>query len=216
VVAFENPPTDEELRTFADPQGASFSVRLDDDGTTLTARPKPFPMWFAWGSLLLPTIAVYVGLVYEDGFNHPDPLFRLFWSVTAIGTPPWVVVFGLFVRWMFRSQIRHDDFFTLDRAAGTLTLPRAGVVLRRGEVVELVEVHATHWVKHSDGWSGDYIRELSVLARGPDGTLIRYPVVAAGHAKPVGRVVAGLSELFGVPRRKLVRALFFGGWRRAG
>lgn len=214
MVTFTTPPTDEELRSFADPQGASEYVHVEDIGTTLTARPRPVPMWFVWGSLLLPTLAVYTGLVYEDGLNDPDPVFRLFWHVMAFGTPLLVVVFGLILGWLFRSRIRHDDFFTLDRAAGTLTLPRAGVTLRGEQVVELVEVHATHWVRDSEGWSGIRIRELSVIVRGSEGAFARYPVVAAGHAKPVSRVAAELSEFFGVPRRSLVKPMFFGGWRR--
>jgi hypothetical protein len=81
-------------------------------------------------------------------------------------------------------------------------------------VVELAEVHGWHWTRDAEGWSGNYIRELSALARGPDGTLIRSPVLAAGHAKPVGRVAAELAEFFGVPRRKQVQSLFFSRWRR--
>jgi len=214
VVTFDKPPTDKELQPFVDPQGTPPYVGLEDDGTSLTGRPKPFPMWFVWGSLLLPGISVYVGLVYEDGFHHPDPLFQLFWWFMAIATPPGSIVFGLFLRSVFNGEIRHDDFFILDRAAGTLTLPRVGVILSKGDVVELVEVRATYWVKDDDGWSGNHILELSALARGRDGKLIRYQVLAGGYAKPVRRVAAELAELFGVPRRKLRKPLFFGRWRR--
>ena len=214
MVTFDKPPTDEELQSFVDPGGGSHYVRLEDDGTTLTGRPKPLPMWFVWGSLLLPGIAVYVGLVYEDGFNHPDPLFRLFWWFMAIVTPLWIIVFGLFLRWIMRSEIRHDDFFILDRGAGTLTLPRVGIILTRGDVVELVEVRATHWVEDDEGWSGNHIVELSALVHFPAGKLIRYQVLAAGHAKPVRRVATELAEVFNIPRRRLRKPLLFGGWRR--
>lgn len=215
MVAFETPPTDEELRSFADPGGASPYVRLDDDGTTLTARPKPFPMWFVWVCLLVPAAVAYATLVWAwVHINHPLCHIIVI-GIAVFWIPGALVTTRIIIGGVLQAQIRHDDFFTLDREAGTLTLPRAGVVLRRREVVELVEVHATHWVKDSDGCSGEHIRELSVLARGPDGTLTRYPVVASGYAKPVGRVAAGLSEFFGVPRRKLVKPLFLGGWRRA-
>jgi hypothetical protein len=214
VVTFDKAPTDEELQSFVDPEGMSPYVQLDDDGTTLTARPKPFPMWFVWASLLLPGIGVYVGLVYEDGLNHPDPVFRLFWWFTAIAVPPWIIVFGLFLRWILRSEIRHDDFFVLDRDAGSLTLPRVGVTLARGDVAELVEVHANHWVKLSDGWAGNHILELSALTHGLDEKLVRYSIMAAGYAKPVRWVAAELAELFGVPRRKLKKSLLSGRWRR--
>ncbi|HJZ55741.1 MAG TPA: hypothetical protein VKE74_12305 [Gemmataceae bacterium] len=215
MVTFEKPPTDEELRSFADPQGASIYVHLEDDGTTLTGRPRWLPMWFVWACLLIP-FAVGVGsLIWMNPFADPDPLVRLWGYLAAVALPVILVLCRVGIGWLIRMRIRPDDFFTLDRAAGTLTLPRTGVVLRSEDVVELVEVHGWHRVRDGEGWSNNYIRELSALTRGPDGALIRYPVLAAGHAKPVGRVAAELGELFGVPRRKLVEALFFGGWRRA-
>ena len=117
-------------------------------------------------------------------------------------------------QWWNRHSIRADEFFSLDWVAGTLTLPREGVVLRHGQVVEVVEVHGWYRVRDADGSSAHYLREVSMLADGPFGQLTRYAVVIAGHAKPVGRAAKALSEAFGVPHRKLVESLFGGSWRR--
>lgn len=215
MVAFEKPPTDEELRSFADPEGTPPYVRLDDDGTTLTARPQPIPSWFIATCLLVPTAVAVGALIWENPFDDPDPLVRLMGFLFAAAIPLTVIPGWFVVRWITRVGVRQDDFFVLDRAAGTLALPRAGVTLRRDELVELVEVHGWYWRMGGEGPVGEYIRELSVLARGSGGTLVRYPVVAAMHAKPVGRVAAELAELFGVPRRKLVEGMISGRWRRA-
>ena len=191
-------------------------AHLEDDGTILTAHPRSIPLWFVWTCLLIPT-AVGVGdLVWTNPFADPDPLVRLWGYLAAAIIPLAVVTMRLVIGLVIRRETEKGTFFVLDRATGTLTLPRSGVVLCREDVVELVEVHGWHRVKDSDGSSNNYIRELSALARSPDGTLIRYPVLAAGHAKPVDRVAAELGELFGVPRRKLVEAMVLGGWRRAG
>jgi hypothetical protein len=213
VVVFEKPPTDEELRSFADPHGASMYVRLDDEGTTLTGRPRWLPMWFVWACLLAPAAVGIGALIWENPFRDPDPLIRLYFVLFAAAIPVSVILGRILFGLLIRRETDRGVFFVLDRAAGTLTLPRAGVVLRPGEVVELAEVHGWHWTRDAEGWSGNYIRELSALACGPGGAVIRYPVVAAGHAKPVGRVAAELAEFFGVPRRKLAQSLVGGRWR---
>jgi hypothetical protein len=153
-------------------------------------------------------------LIWENPFASPDPLTRVMGFFFAAAIPASAIPCWLVFRWVTRAQVRPDDFFVLDRAAGTLTLPRAGVTLRRDELIELVEVHAWYWKSDSEGWMGDYFRELSILARGPDGTLVRYSVLASGHAKPVGLVAAELAEVFGVPRRKLVEGMISRRWRR--
>jgi hypothetical protein len=214
VVTFDKPPTDEELQAFVDPEGASPYVGLEDDGITLTGRPKPFPMWFVWVSLLVPAAGMYAALAWEWSHNN-DPLFRVMALFTAIiWVPLSVITCAIIFEMIIKGEIRHDDFLVLDRVAGTLTLPRVGVTLSKGDVVELVQVSANHWVKHDDGWSGQYIHELSLLTLRPDGVLIRYQVIASLHAKPVRRVAAELAALFGVPRRKLRKPVLFGRWRR--
>ena len=212
----DRPPADTELQSLVAPSGAPPYLTLADDGTTLAARPRPWPAALYWASMSLPLGGWGVALVWKwaDLLGSPDPLFRgaailmtvLMPLVTAVG---W---FGF--QWLNRHTIRMDDFFTLDRAAGTLALPRVGVILRRGEVAEIVEVHAWVRVRDAEGSSADYLREVSVLAHGPGEQLARYAVVIAGHAKPVGLVAVALARAFGVPHRKLVESLFGGTWRR--
>ena len=215
MTTFDMPPADEDLRALADPDGASVYVRLDDDGTTLTGRPKGIPMWFVWVCLLVPA-GIFVGaLVWMNPFADPDPLTRAWGFLAALAIPVVLVGGPLVFARLNRLEGRRGDFFVFDRAAGSLTLPRAGVTLRRGDVAELVEIRAWRRVRYRRGRSDTYVHELSVLARGPGGTLTRYPVVGAGHGKPVARVADELAAAFGVPRRTLVEPLFFGRWRRA-
>jgi hypothetical protein len=214
MTTFETLPTDEELQSFADPDGTPPYVWLEDDGTILTAKPRPLPAWFIWGSLLLPAAAAYAGIIWQSPFKDPEPLWRFLWGLFALMIPVAVISTGLLVRWLTRRHVRLDVFFILDRAAGTLTLPRVGLTLRRGDVVELVEVRDTFWKWAGDGWGGDYIIEVSVIVRDADGKWVRHSVMAAGYAKPVRRVAAELAELFGVPRRILTRPALFGRWRR--
>ena len=159
MVTFEKPPTDEELRSFVDPQGTPPYVRLEDDGTTLTARPKSFPMWFVWVCLLVPATGMYAALAWEWSRNN-DPLFRVMAITTVLFVPVAVIGSRFLIGAVLKEQVRHDDFFTLDGVGrARCTLPRAGVTFRREDVVETrFEVHATHWVKDSEGWSGEYIR----------------------------------------------------------
>lgn len=78
----------------------------------------------------------------------------------------------------------------------------------------MIEVRGWHRVGPWNDRSSSYLRELSVLARGPGGGLVRYSVLVAGHGKPVSRAADEVSTAFGVPRRTLVEGLFLGGWRR--
>jgi hypothetical protein len=215
VVTFDTRPTDEQLRSFADPQGAAPSARLDDDGTTLTARPSSIPRGFFWVCLLVPEAICVGALVWRNPFAAPDPVERLLGYLFACAIPASIVLTRIVFGLLIRHDARLGDFFVLDRAAGTLNLLRAGVTLRREDVVELVEVQGRHRTRvEGEGWHGEYIRELSVLARTPDGSLARYPVLAATYARPVRRVAVELAELFDVPQRTLVGPVFFGGWRR--
>lgn len=214
MTTFETLPSDEELQSFADPEGTPPYVRLQDDGTTLRGWPRPFPMWFVWVCLLVPAAAMDLGLAWEWPRN-PDPLFRGMAIFTAVVWAPLAVIGGrLLIGAILKAQVRPDVFFILDRAAGTLTLPRVGVTLRRGDVVELVEIRDTFWKRSGDGWGGESITEVSVIARDEDGKWVRYSVMAAGYAKPVRRVAAELAEQFGVPLRILTKPAFFGRWRR--
>src|SRR5262249_8969970 len=109
-------------------------------------------MWFVWACLLIPAAVAVGSLVWMNPFADPDPLVRLWGSLAAVAIPVTVVSCRLGIGWLIRVTMRPDDFFTLDRAAGTLALPRAGVVLRRDELVELVEVHGNYWRYDGEGW----------------------------------------------------------------
>lgn len=216
MTVFDRPPTDAELQTLADPAGAPPYLTLVDDGTTLTARPRAWPAALYWASMSVPVVSWCVALVWKWGelFGSEELSNRGTAAVMTAG----VLVFPVFgyhlFEWHNRHAIRADEFFSLDRVAGTLMLPRAGVSLRRGEVVEVVEVHGWHRVRDADGSSADYLREVSVLAVGASGQLIRYAVVIAGHAKPVRLAATALSAAFGTPHREFVESLLRGGrWR---
>ena len=216
MTVFDRPPTDAELQTLADPAGAPPYLTLVDDGTTLTARPRAWPAALYWASMSVPVVSWCVALVWKWGelFGSEDAASRGCAAVMSAGmlVVPAAGWFGF--QWHNRHTIRADEFFSLDRVAGTLTLPRAGVSLRRGEVVQVVELHGWHRVRDADGSSADYLREVSVLAVGASGQLTRYAVVIAGHAKPVRLVATALSAAFGAPHRKFVESLLRGGrWR---
>ena len=216
MTILSRPPTDAELQTLVDPERAPPYLTINDDGTKLTARPRAWPAAIYWASMSVPVVSWCVALVWKWGelFGSEELSDR---GTAAVMTAGVLVlpVFGYHLfEWHNRNTIRADEFFSLDRVAGTLTLPRAGLSLRRGEVVEVIEVHGWHRVRDADGSSADYLREVSVLAVGASGQLIRYAVAIAGHAKPVGRAAKALSKAFGVPHRKLVESLFGGSWRR--
>jgi hypothetical protein len=216
VATLAGRPSDEELRTLVDPERAPPYLTLDDDGTILTARPRPWPVALYWASMSLPLLGWSAALVWkwDELLGSPHPFERAFSAVMTIGMLAAAVLGRVAFGWLARRHTRTDPFFILDRAAGTLTLLRAGVTVRRGDVEEVIEVHGYHRVADAEGSSADYLREVSVLARGQAGLLVRYPVVVAGHAKPVGRVAAELAEVFGIPRRKMVESFFGRSWRQ--
>lgn len=213
---FNRLPNDAELQTLVDPVGAPPYLTLVDDGVTLTARPRAWPAALYWASMSVPVVSWCVALVWkwDELLDSEDAFSRGCAAAMTAGmaVAPAAGWFGF--RWLNRHTVRADEFFTLHRAAGTLTLPRVGVTLRRGEVVEVVEVHGWHRVRDAEGSSADYLREVSVLTVGPSGRAERHSVAVAGHAKPVGLVAAALSGAFAVPRRKLVEPLFGGAWRQ--
>jgi hypothetical protein len=218
-ITFDRPTTDEELQSLVDPEGHPPYLRLEDDGTTLTARPRPIPPGCVWGWLGLTAAGMYLMMWWFGALplRGPAPL--------GDGLTPFLVLFflpasclacGAIANWAFARPLGRGPFFTLDRAAGTLTLLRTGAVLRPGDVAELVEVRGWHTVRSDDGSSSDRVAELTALARNPDGTLARHSVVVCEHHAPVRRVTAELAAFFGVPSRRLVAPLFFGKrWRRA-
>lgn len=216
MTILSRPPTDAELQTLVDPERAPPYLTLTDDGTVLTARPRAWPGALYWASVGVPVVSWCVALVWEwdELLGSDDVVSRGHAAVMTAGMLVGPVVGWFGFQWLNRHTVRADEFFVLDRAGGTLTLPREGVVLQHGEVVEVVEVHGWHRVRDAEGSSADYLREVSVLAHGPSGQLTRHAVVIAGHAKPVGRAAKALSAAFGVPHRKLVESLFGGSWRR--
>jgi hypothetical protein len=215
VVMLDRSPTDAELQTLVAPEGAPPYLTLKDDGTTLAAQPSPRPAALYWASMSLPAVGWIIALVgkWDELLGSPDVYSRLFSAIMTAGMVVVPVIGWFGFQWLNRHSIREDEFFVLDRVAGTLRLPRAGVILRRGDVAEVIEVHGWHRVRDAEG-SSDYLREVSVLAHRPAKQLARYAVVVAGHAKPVGRVAAALAGTFAVPHRKLVESPFGGSWRR--
>lgn len=213
---FDRSPSNAQLQTLVDPEGAPPCLTLTDDGTTLSARPRPWPMAVYWAGVSLPVVGWCVALVWkwDDLLGSQDGHRRVHAAVMTGGMLV-VAVGGWFGFQMLNRQgIRADRFFVIDRAGCTLTLPRVGVTLRRGDVTEVVEVHCWHRVRDAEGSSATFLREVSVLARGPGGQLSRYAVVVAGHSKPVGQVAVALSSTFAVPHRKLVESLFGSSWRQ--
>lgn len=217
TATYDRPPADEELQSLVDPVKAPHYLRLEDDGTTLTARPLSM-MWFFW-LCMLPVVAVAAGsMLFSDTMSVRDPDWRMrlvAWFVLLFWLPASVVVCRVIFGLILDAPLTRGPFFALDRAAGTLTLLRTGVVLRPGDVAELVEVRATHTVRHDDGSSSERLAELTALARDPDGTLTRHSVVVSGCHPGVRRATAELADFFGVPVRRLVTPLFWGTqWRR--
>ena len=138
AVTFDHPPADEELQFLVDPDKAPPYLRPEDDGTTLTVSPKPFSMWF-FQLIIWPVAAVITTAVgWEDIAAAQNPALRGLIFAVAIFAPM-AVGFPLLVSAIVHHRMRADPFFVLDRAAGTLTLLRAGVTLRRGDVVEFTE-----------------------------------------------------------------------------
>lgn len=197
-------PTDADLAALLDADGHSISLRAEDAPDGLTVVPVGTPMWFVACCAAVPAV-LFVGFLVRLAYDiGAGPLG--FAALTAAG----MVLASLaafagveMIRWLDRKMLAPGAFFVLDRARRTLALPRRGVVLRAEQIRGFVTVRAWHIERDDEGTNSTWVAELSVLARGERGGLVRYPVVTCMRTGKVDGVAALLTAFFGVEHRAL-------------
>jgi hypothetical protein len=94
-----------------------------------------------------------------------------------------------------RHLTSRGTFFILDTLAGTLALPRSGVVLEKSDIAYFVELHA--WRKvGSDRYRSC---ELIAVRDNKDGSFNFHSVAIDDHPRYVARAGQRLCEFFDVP-----------------
>jgi hypothetical protein len=194
--AFDAELTDARLAQLVDPAGRSVSVRVENTPERLVAHPRGIPLWFVTVCVLIPLGIVSGYLAFRGGLRP----FDVFGLATGCLAAPTLI--GL-VWWMNREQVKRGDFFVLDKVQRTLVLPRRGLHLQHGQIQGFVEVHAWYRVRDKDGWSSEWLAELSVLVPTGNGEVAQYPVIACQRTGAVRRLGESLAEFFGVERRVL-------------
>ncbi len=202
---FAADPTDADLAVLLDAGGRAVSLRVQDTPDVLTVGPFGHPRWFSACCVFPPGVGLVVGLAHLTDGAVFGPLG---WAaILAIGVAfgclcAFAVELGVYAA--NRKMLGPGAFFILDRARRTLTLPRRGVVLRAAQIRGFVTVRAWHTERHDDeNTTITWVVELSVLAHGERGGLVRHPVATCVRTGKVDGVAAMVAEFFGVEHRAL-------------
>jgi hypothetical protein len=194
---FDAELTDARLALLVDPGGRSVSVQVEDTPERLVAHPRGIPLWFVTACVVIP-VGIVTGYLANKAFQAGlDPFDVLGLAAGYLAAATFI---GL-VWWMNQEQVKRGDFFVLEKVQRTLALPRRGLHLQHGPIQGFVEVHAWHTVRDEEGWSSEWLAELSVLVRTGNGEIARYPVIACQRTGAVRRLGELLAEFFGVERR---------------
>ncbi len=196
---FDAELTDAQLARLVDPGGRSVSIQVEDTPERLVAHPRGIPLWFVTVCVVIP-VGLLTGFLANKAFQAGLQGFDLVALATGYLAAPTFI--GL-VWWMNHEQVKHGDFFVLDKVQRTLALPRSGLILQPGQIQGFVEVHAWHTIRYEEGPSLEWLAELSVLVRAGNGEIARYPVIACQRTGDVRRLGEALAEFFGVERRVL-------------
>jgi hypothetical protein len=189
---------------FLDPQGRSASAYVIDTPGQLVARPRGYPLWFV---VLCAATPVSILTWHLGNKALRQGLDAVEIEALVVAYPAAAFLIGLF--WvMNRRIVSRGAFFVLDKAQGTLSLPRQGLEFQQSQVRGFVEVHAWHTVRDAKGTAGEWLAELSVLASAGSGEVARYPVLCCLRTDAVTRLADILTAFFGVERQRLKL-----GWR---
>jgi hypothetical protein len=198
--SFDADLTDARLARLVDPGGRSVSVQVEDTPEQLVAHPRGIPLWFVTVCVLVP-LGIVSGYLANKAFQgglQPFDVFGL--ALGCLAAPAFIGLIWL----LNQEQVKRGDFFVLDKAHRTLALPRHGLQLQHGQIQGFVEVQAWYTVRDNDGWSSDWLAELSVLVPTVSGEVARYSVIACQRIGAVRRLGESLAEFFGVERRVLI------------
>lgn len=241
-----DPPTGRELAQFLDPDGAAWSFRLEKAGDETTAHPTGqfgrVAFWFLRFILALCVAGFGIGIA---GWWQPNAAVGVLLVVMFVAA----LVMSLvsysatvrYLKWRDQFSLVHGPFARWNAAAGTLELPRLGVILGRDQLVGVVYLTGGEWcgacvragawcplaVGLPDGalgpWSGwVQVNELSVIAQAADGRLARYPVLTVENPWRFREFAGRFAADFGLPLQviRLTRAKEQGlrraAWKNAG
>lgn len=173
------------------------TLRVVDTPRVMRGEPAKFVVWFAPLFAVLselPVLGVFVWLDFH-GRVQGGPLgpFIYVFAFLAFVTP---IVFVIL--WSQRI-VAGGPYFVIDKVAGTLELPRNGVILARKAVQRIIQVRG--WKKGGEGKT--WTREISVLVTTDDGRLARYLVAFDSSVIGRRRIANTLADAFGVPLTEL-------------
>lgn len=196
---FDSEPSEAELAILQDPDGRSISLRITDCAEQLTVSPRGVPLWVWLSCACIPGgLSLAYVLLYRLPRGELNPLDILAIPITIAAVIS-LIAFGH----VFNARIcSRGPFLVLDRTGRTLWLPRASVRLESSQIHRFVEVRAWHREQFGPReTTTTWVGELTVLAREPDGRLVRYSAVACENTKATNRVAKMLCEFFGIEHR---------------
>jgi hypothetical protein len=205
IEIFDNVPSEARLARLLDPERRSTGAKIVETGAEYRVEPRGVSMWLICCSMAMPMAAI-VWLV-QDRYTRNGAIEPGLWIGVIMAPLAVLAVIGIMLA-INSSMEAPGTFAILDRASGTLHLPRQNLSVRPDQIAAFVVVDAWFRKVEQEGWSRDtimsWVSEASVLVREADGRLARIPVMCCENPRKVRRVGEYLAQWAGVPLHRVV------------
>lgn len=196
--SFANIPTDEELSGLKIVSRPTFSHKLIESDTVITAIPTGIPMYYLGLMMAFPLIIVLIYALFHLFNDHSLSTSQIMMILATL--PAFIILFILFK--MFKKlRLPVINLFVVDKQKGMLSLITCKGYVTKKSICGFIEIRGP--VQEFSGKSSSYVSELNVLVKNKAGIIERFPMFACSF-KPkntsTGRL---LAKYFDAPFRKI-------------
>ena len=198
--SFANIPTDEQLSELKIVSRPTFSHKLIESDTVITATPTGIPLYYLGLMIAFPLIIVVIYTIFHWLNYHSLSTNQILMILATI--PAFIILFILF-RMIKKLKLPVINLFVADKQKGMLSLIICKGYVTKKSICGFFEIRGTVEEISGKRKATSYVSELNVLVKNKAGKIERFPMFACSFLSKVTSTGKMLAKFFDSPFRKV-------------